>query len=131
MPEAFGVSFVCALIAPTSADAHERVKQLRQIAVGLGFDPGPGRVKALEPGELARLPDVVAELERARERARLTHGPEASELEHAAALRGLGAEAGGDLQTATNALGALERGLGYLPRSIARELAASARGAAA
>jgi hypothetical protein len=88
-------------------------------------------VQALEPGELARLPDVVAELERARERARLTHGPEASELEHAAALRGLGAEAGGDLQTATNALGALERGLGYLPRSIARELAASARGAAA
>ena len=125
MPEAFGVSFVFALVAPSSAHAHERVKELRHLAIGLGCDPGPGRVKALEPGELARLPDVVAELEQARQRARFSHGREASEVERAAALSGLCTTAGGDVATATKALSALERSFGYLPRAVAHDLARS------
>jgi hypothetical protein len=128
MPDAFSVSFVCALVAPSPAAAHERVQQLRQLSVGLGFDPGPGMVKSLAPGELAKMPELATELEDARVRAHLSFGPAATEGEQLAASQAILDVASGDAELAELVYRAIETAHGgYLPRSVARELARGQR----
>lgn len=123
--EAFLVEFKMYMTAGDQAAAMAQIRVWRALAAAAGFEPGGGQVRAVSEAELARYPQLLSTLKRARD------GEAASDHARRRAVEALASHMGGDLTGAGGLVEAIERELGFLPAEVAKALERSRRKVAA